>query len=258
MALSTETRQNKQFDAWHTQENEQVLRAVSSNAERGLSDEEAITRLAQHGANELVEKGGKSPWRILWEQFSSAMVLILIAAVIISAALGKGTETIAIAAIVVLFALLGFVQEYRAEQAMAALKKLTVPSVRIRRSGTVRTLSARELVPGDIVLLETGNVVPADLRLIESVNLRLQEAALTGESEPVEKHTHALAGTQLPVGDRQNMGHMGTVVTYGRGTGIVVETGMNTELGKIATLIQSVSHEATPLQKRLDTLGKLP
>jgi P-type Ca2+ transporter type 2C len=241
---------------WHTQATGQVLDALGVHATHGLDDEEATLRLTHYGANELVERDRKSPLHILWEQFSSAMVLILIGAAVVSGSLGKVTETIAIAAIVVLFAVLGFVQEYRAEQAIAALKKLTVPTVRVRRNGTVGTLSARELVPGDIVLLETGNVVPADLRLIESINLRTQEAALTGESEPVEKSTQALTADQLALGDRRNMGHMGTVVTYGRGAGVVVETGMRTELGKIAALIQNVTHEVTPLQQRLDTLGK--
>lgn len=241
---------------WHTETTDQVLDVLGVHAAHGLSDEEVTVRQTRYGANELVERGRKSPFRILWEQFSSAMALILIGAAVVSGGLGKITETIAIAAIVVLFAVLGFVQEYRAEQAIAALKKLTVPTVRVRRNGRVQIVSARELVPGDIVLLETGNVVPADLRLIESINLRTQEAALTGESEPVEKSTDALLSDQLALGDRQNMGHMGTVVTYGRGAGVVVETGMRTELGKIAALIQNITHEVTPLQQRLDTLGK--
>jgi Ca2+-transporting ATPase len=224
---------------------------------RGLSETEAQARLAQYGPNELVERGGKSPLKILWQQFTSTMVLILIAAAVISGLLGKVTETIAIAAIVVLFALLGFVQEYRAEQAMAALKKLSVPIVRVIRGGERREISARELVPGDVVQLEAGSAVPADVRLVESANLRIQEAVLTGESEAVEKETGPLSKAELPLGDRINMGYMGTAVTYGRGTAVVAETGMNTELGKIATLIQDVGDQTTPLQKRLDSLGKL-
>jgi Ca2+-transporting ATPase len=157
---------------------------------------------------------------------------------------------------VVLFGVLGFTQEYRAEKAMAALRKMAVPNVRVRRDGEVREVAASQLVPGDIVLLEAGNVVPADARIVESNNLRIQEAALTGESEPIEKETGALSGENLPLGDRRNMGFMGTNVTYGRGVAVVVETGMNTELGHIATLIQEVDNEMTPLQKRLDQLGK--
>ena len=244
------------MEQWHLLSTEEVIKKQNSDIQNGLTDGEASQRLAQYGPNELLEKGGESPVRILWEQFTSTMVLILVAAAVISGFLGKTTETIAIAAIVILFAILGFIQEYRAEQAMAALKKLTVPLVRVLRNGTAIQLSARELVPGDIVLLEAGNSVPADLRLVESANLRIQEAALTGESEPVEKETGALDRSDLPLGDRRNMGYMGTVVTYGRGMGIVVATGMETELGKIATLIQDVEQEMTPLQRRLDQLGK--
>ncbi|MBN1487652.1 MAG: cation-translocating P-type ATPase, partial [Anaerolineae bacterium] len=170
--------------------------------------------------------------------------------------LGKTTETIAILAIVLMFAILGFVQEYRAERAMAALKKLAVPNVRVRRTGQVQEIPARTLVPGDVLLLEAGNLVPADVRFVEAVNLRVQEAALTGESEPVEKHTDRLADPNLPLGDRRNMGYMGTLVTYGRGAGMVVATGMDTELGRVATLLQQVEGEQTPLQNKLDQLGK--
>ncbi len=244
------------MEQWHLLSTEEVIKKQNSDIQNGLTDVEGSQRLAQYGPNELLEKGGKSPVHILWEQFTSTMVLILVAAAVISGFLGKTTETIAIAAIVILFTILGFIQEYRAEQAMAALKKLTVPLVRALRNGTTIQLSARELVPGDIVLLEAGNSVPADLRLVESANLRIQEAALTGESEPVEKETVALDRPDLPLGDRRNMGYMGTVVTYGRGMGIVVATGMATELGKIATLIQDVEQEMTPLQRRLDQLGK--
>ncbi|WP_374687409.1 cation-translocating P-type ATPase [Promineifilum sp.] len=242
---------------WHTQSVDEVLSELSVQPEAGLNEAEAGQRLATYGPNELIERGGKHPLRILWQQFTSTMVLILIAAAVVSGLLGKATETIAIAAIVVLFALLGFVQEYRAEQAMAALKKLAVPVVRVLRGGERRELSARELVPGDVILLEAGSAVPADVRLIESANLRIQEAVLTGESEAVEKETGALEQASLPLGDRINMGYMGTAVTYGRGTAVVVETGMSTELGKIASLIQDVDESSTPLQRRLDGVGKL-
>jgi Ca2+-transporting ATPase len=242
---------------WHEETLGAVEKKLSTDLKMGLTAAEANGRLQQYGLNELEERGGKRPWRILWDQISSTMVLILIAAAVVSAFLGKTTETVAIAAIVVLFALLGFVQEYRAEQAMAALKKLSVPVVRVRRDGKQQEVSARDLAPGDLVLLEAGNMVPADLRLVESVNLRIQEAALTGESEPVEKQTAPLVGAQIPLGDRTNMAYMGTVVTYGRGSGVVAQTGMTTELGKIATLIQDVEEGQTPLQQRLDQVGKL-
>ncbi len=241
---------------WHTQSISGVLTALQSS-ERGLTLEQVAKRLQQFGTNELQEQTRRSPWRILWEQFTQTMVLILIAAAVVSFLLGKETETIAIAAIVVLFALLGFLQEFRAERAMAALRKLAVPSVRVRREGVLQEISARELVPGDVIQLEAGNAVPADVRLLESVNLRIQEATLTGESEPVEKYTDALISAELPLGDRKNMGYLGTVVTYGRGSAVVVETGMRTELGKIAKLIQGVGVEQTPLQRKLDQVGKI-
>ena len=240
---------------WHTQSAEDVLRHWSSS-EAGLAAAEAAERLKTHGPNELTERRGKGPLAMLREQFTETMVLILIAAGILSAFLGKGIETAAIFAIVVLFAILGFVQEYRAERAMAALKQLAVPVVRARRGGTLLEMSARELVPGDIVLLEAGNAVPADVRLLESASLRIQEAALTGESEAVEKTVAAIPEAALPVGDRRNMAYLGTSVTYGRGSAVVVATGMKTELGKIAGLIQDVAPEKTPLQRRLDRIGK--
>lgn len=241
---------------WHGKETGDTLAALSATWE-GLTDAEALARIAKHGPNELQEAAGRSPVIMLWEQFTQTMVLILIAAAIVSGFLGKATETAAILAIVVLFAVLGFVQEFRAERAMAALKKMATPNVRVRRGGQTKEISSRELVPGDIVLLEAGNAIPADVRLIESFNLRVQEAALTGESEPVEKETAALGDADMPLGDRINMAYMGTVATYGRGTAVVVETGMDTQIGKIAGMIQNVGHEPTPLQRRLDTIGKI-
>ncbi|MEZ4729353.1 MAG: HAD-IC family P-type ATPase [Caldilineaceae bacterium] len=235
---------------WHQLTPSTVIAELTTNEAKGLSTTEAAARLTQYDPNELQERGGRSPLHILWEQLTATMVLILIAAAIISAFLGKWQEAIAILAIVLLFALLGFVQEYRAEKAMAALKKLAVPNVRVRRAGQMTELSARELVPGDVVLLEAGNLVPADLRLVESINLRIQEAALTGESEAVEKEVEALEKADLPLGDRHNMAYMGTTVTYGRGLGIVTDTGMQTELGNIANLLQQSEDEMTPLQKR--------
>ena len=242
---------------WHRERAEQVARDLKTDVTQGLSAAEAADRLGQYGPNELVERGGRTPWRILWEQLTATMVLILVAAAVISAFLQKWQEAAAILAIVLLFALLGFFQEYRAERAMAALKKLAVPAVRVRRDGRIQELPASELVPGDILLLEAGNRVPADLRLLESVNLRIQEAALTGESEAVEKQVAAIDRSELPLGDRRNMAYMGTIVSYGRGAGIVVATGMQTELGNIAGLLQDVEAQATPLQRRLDYVGKV-
>ena len=250
---------------WHLQSIESSIETLRTQPETGLSQEEVQARLAQYGPNELVEKGGRTPLKIFWEQITATMVLILIAAAVIAGLLGDYKNTIAITAIVILYSILGFVQEYRAEQAIAALKKLSVPNVRVLRDGKLQEVSARDMVPGDILQLEAGNVLPADVRLLEAVNLRIQEAALTGESEPVAKQTAALsgedpsagAGQSLPLGDRRNMGYMGTVVTQGRGLALTVATGMQTELGKIADLIQQSGPEETPLQKRLDALGKV-
>ena len=190
--------------------------------------------MGKYGPNELVDRGGRSALRILWDQLRATMVLILIAAAIAAAALGDLKDGIAISAIIVLYVILGFIQEYRAEQAIAALKKMAVPKARVLRAGNWQDVSARELVPGDVLQLEAGNVLPADVRLLEAVNLRVQEAALTGESEPVGKMTDAIPGEELPLGDRRNMGYMGTIVTQGRGQALVTATGMQTELGHIA------------------------
>ncbi|MEJ2210354.1 MAG: cation-translocating P-type ATPase [Anaerolineae bacterium] len=245
---------------WYRKESAHVVAHLNSDAGAGLATEEAQRRLAEHGPNELVERGAKSPWRILWEQLTGVMVVILIVAAVVSGVIGDWKDAIAILAIVVLNAVLGFSQEYRAEKAMAALKQLAVPTVKVRRDGDggshVVEVSARELVPGDVVLLEAGALVPADGRLLESVNLRVEEAALTGESEPVEKEIRALDRPDLPLGDRRNMVYMGTIVTYGRGMAIVTATGMETELGRIAELIQTVEREPTPLQRRLAQLGR--
>ncbi|GIK39731.1 MAG: ATPase [Chloroflexota bacterium] len=243
--------------SWYKLEPAETLTQLGTDATHGLTEAEAGLRLAEHGPNELTERAAKSPWRILWEQFTATMVIILIVAAVIAGSLGELKDTIAILSIVVLFGLLGFLQEYRAEKAMAALKKLAVPNVRVYRDGQVREIPARDLVPGDVILLEAGNLVPADCRLLESANLRIQEATLTGESEPVEKMTTTLAGPDLPLGDRRNMAYMGTVVTYGRGRAVVTATGMQTELGHIAGLIQGVAQEQTPLQQRLDQVGKM-
>jgi len=241
---------------WHSLAVEDILTHLETTPEQGLDQVKVQRRLAEYGANELIERGLKSPWLILWEQLTAVMIVILIIAAAISAVLGDYKDAIAIMAIVVLNAILGFTQEYRAEKAMAALKKLAVPTVKVRRNGQVMEISARELVPGDVVLLETGVLVPADGRLVESANLRVQEAALTGESEPVEKYPQTLSGADLLLGDRRNMVYMGTVVTYGRGVAVVTDTGMNTELGRIAEMIQTVEREPTPLQRRLAQLGR--
>jgi ATPase, P-type (transporting), HAD superfamily, subfamily IC len=234
-----------------------VLLQLDSDAQQGLSETAAKERLEKYGPNVTQETRARSPWLIFFEQLKATMVLILIAAAIVAGLLGSWKDTIAIGAIVILFALVGFVQEYRAEQAIAALKKLAVPFVRALRGGQVREIASNALVPGDVILLETGNIVSADARVLESVNLRVQEAALTGESEPIEKIVAPMSQPDLALGDRRNMLYMGTVVTYGRGKAIVTGTGGQTELGKIAQLISDVRGEQTPLQKKLDQLGRM-
>jgi P-type Ca2+ transporter type 2C len=241
---------------WHLQEKEAVLNRLNTHPERGLDAAEAASRLAKDGPNELIDRGGKHPLKILWEQLTGIMTVILIVSAVISLFLHDIEDAVAILAIVVLNTILGFTQEYRAERAMAALKKMAVPHVRVRRGGSIMEISARELVAGDLIYLEAGNYVPADARVVESVNMRVQEAVLTGESEPVEKIAAAFSQPNMALGDQRNRVFMGTLVTYGRGMAVVTETGMRTELGRIAELIQGVVQEQTPLQRRLEQLAR--
>lgn len=241
---------------WYIMEASAVVAEFKTNIETGLSDAEAQRRLQEYGPNELVDRGIKSIWSILWDQIREIMVVILIISAGVSALLGEPKDAIVILLIVILNTILGFSQEYRAEQAIAALKKLAVPNVRVLRDGQIREIPARELVPGDIAVLEAGNLVPADGRVVQSANLRVEEAALTGESHPVDKKPDTIRNQKASMGDRANMVFMGTVITYGRGYVLVTETGMNTELGNLADLIQTVEREPTPLQRRLDRLGK--
>jgi Ca2+-transporting ATPase len=242
---------------WYSVESNSACAELSADPALGLTSAEASRRLLEQGRNELTDSGGTSPWRILWEQFTSTMALILAAAAAVSLAIGSFRDAASIIAIVCLFATLGFVQEYRAERAMRALKRLAVPTVRVRRDGAVAEVTASILVAGDVILLEAGNVVPADCRLLESYSLKVQEAILTGETEAVEKQTASLPGENLPVGDRLNMVWMGTTAIAGRSVALVVATGMDTELGLIAGMLQGVKSEWTPLQKRLDRMGKV-
>jgi len=242
--------------AWHELPVDDVAGRLDADLEAGLDSGDADRRRREHGPNEITERGGRTLWQIIWEQIASVMILILVVAAGLAAALGKAVDAGAILAIVVLFVVLGVVQEHRAQKAIAALKQMAAPLVRVMRGGRVLELSARELVPGDLVRLETGSVVPADCRVVSSVNLRTQEAALTGESEPVDKTTDPVGRADAPLGDRTNMAYLGTAVTFGRGSAVVVATGMHTELGRIAELIQDVEHERTLLQRRLDGLAQ--
>ncbi len=241
---------------WHTLPWPEVVRKLGTSARDGLTSAAARERLAQYGPNQLAERGGKSMWRSLWEQLTATLIVVLVVAAVVSAGLGDFADAAAILVIVVLNTVLGLFHEQRAERAMAMLKRMAVPIVRARRDGAVVELPSRDLVPGDIVLLEAGDVMPADCRLFECANLRAEEASLTGESEPVDKVCEAIDDAEAALGDRRNMVYMGTVVTYGRGQAVVVATAMATELGRIADLIQTVERESTPLQKRLDRLGR--
>jgi P-type Ca2+ transporter type 2C len=233
-----------------------VLEQLRVDQSQGLSEEAVKRRRAEFGRNELIDRGGKSPWKILEEQLTGIFVVILMLAGILSIVLGDNKDAAAIFAIVVLNTIIGFIQEFRAERAMAALKKVAVPSVTVRRGGKAEVVDAPQLVPGDILSLESGNIVPADCRMLETRNLRVQEAILTGEAEPVEKQTAPVEADDLPLGDRRNMVYMGTSVTYGRGEAVVVATGMRTELGRIAEMLQTVKREPTPLQRRLQRLAR--
>jgi P-type Ca2+ transporter type 2C len=256
--MVSETQKSDAGSTSHIQDVAGVLGALGADASSGLSTAEAGTRLDRNGPNELIETSGRGPWLIIYEQLSSAMVMLLFVAGGVSLYLGEVIDATAIVAIIVLNALLGFVQDYRAEKALAALKKLAVPLVHARRDGTVVEIPARELVTGDVVVLEAGNLVPADCRVIESASLKIQESTLTGESDAVEKSSDALPESSLaaPLGDRSNMAWMGTIVTYGHGAAVVVETGMRTQLGQIATSLQTVEAEQTPLQRRLAQMGR--
>jgi Ca2+-transporting ATPase len=252
---------------WHTLGAMEAAAALETDLQHGLTEAEVHRRQAQFGPNELQEAPQRGFWRMLLDQLNQFLVLILIAAAVISALIGwrefgrtgSATEFIdaaAIMTIVTLNAILGVVQEGRAEEALAALKKMAAPNAHVLRDGHLVTVPSRELVPGDVVILETGNYVPADVRLIESVNLRIEEASLTGESVAVSKDARHVLPAEATLGDRHNMAFMSTVITYGRGQGLVVTTGMQTEIGKIATMLQEYEEEPTPLQVKLNQLGR--
>ncbi len=250
------TGESEQQVDWHFLSSEETAARLGTDAGRGLAKEEAARRLAERGPNELEERAKKTLLVMFLGQFQDFMILVLIAAAAISGIIGEPSDTIAIVIIVILNAIVGFVQEYRADRAIAALKEIAAQTSTVVRDGAAATVPASELVPGDVVVLEAGNIVPADLRLLEIGHLKIQEAALTGESVPSEKQSGPLDGGAAALGDRKNMAYKGTVVTYGRGVGVVVATGMRTELGRIATMLQEEEEVRTPLQKRLAAFGR--
>jgi Ca2+-transporting ATPase len=240
---------------WHLLDVAQT-RARLDAPRDGLSKDEAARRLDAHGPNELTEGRRRTPLAMFVDQFRDFMIVVLIVAAIVSGLVGEAADTIAIVVIVVLNAVLGFVQEWRAQRALAALKRMAAPSATVVRAGVTRTVPARELVPGDRVRLAAGDVVPADLRLGEAAQLRIDESALTGESVAVEKETAPLERADAPLGDRRNLAFKGTLVGHGRGEGTVVASGMRTELGRIATMLEDQEEGETPLQRRLTVFGR--
>ena len=247
-------------DNWYALSTEDVLQRLQTDAASGLTAQEVERRREQYGTNELPREAGTPPWKILLSQFTEIMVIVLVVAAVISILIGDSKDAIVIMAIVVLNAALGFFQEYQAEQALASLSEMQTPIVRVRREGHVQEMSAVELVPGDIVLLEAGDRIPADGRLLEAVNLQIDESALTGESSAVEKDTAAMEDCDPPpaLADRTNVAYMGTAVTYGRGLLVVTGTGLKTQLGNIASMLQQVEKGRTPLQERLEKVGLPP
>ncbi|HLO39321.1 MAG TPA: HAD-IC family P-type ATPase, partial [Lacibacter sp.] len=239
---------------WHHLPSDEVIKQTGSSPD-GLNSDAVASKLAEYGPNELQEKKKKPAWLLFVHQFKDFMILVLVAAAVIAGIVGDLTDTIIIMVIVLLNAVVGFVQEYRAEKAMEALKKIAALQAQVIRNGKTVALPSAELVPGDLVLLEAGNVVPADLRLIEAFNLNIDESALTGESVPAEKTDKKMEEIDLSIGDRLNMGFKSTLVTNGRAKGIVVATGMQTEIGLIARMLQE-DEVATPLQKRMADFGR--
>lgn len=242
--------------SWHSLTVDDALERLHTHRMLGLTDDEVAERQKTYGFNELRQAPRPTFWRRLFNQFKEFLVIILIVASVVSLLLGDYIEAGAIMAIVILNAALGVIQESRAEEALEALKRMAAPEAQVIRNGRQQNIPSRELVPGDLVLLDTGNYVPADVRLVEAVNLRIDEASLTGESIPAQKRADTVLDRELPLGDRRNTAYMGTVVTYGRGRGVVVGTGMNTQIGLIAEMVQSYDDEQTPLQRKLDQLGK--
>ncbi len=241
---------------WHSLEPEEIAARLETNLERGLTPEQARERLATTGYNELAKTKKRPPWQMFFDQFRELLVLLLVAAAVVSAAVGEVLDAGVILAIVILNACIGFIQEYRAEQSLEALKKLAAPRARVIRAGEKQEVATREVVPGDLILIEAGDFIPADARLISSTNLKVDESALTGESEPVEKQALLLPDEEIGIGDRTNLVFMGTTATYGNGTAVVVATGMRTEIGKIAGMLEEMPREQTSLQRKLEEISK--
>jgi len=246
---------DKDSRSWHALGVQEVASRLNTDSGQGLSREDAARRLQQHGFNEFEVVGRTPLYRVLFRQFTDALIIILLVAAGVSIAIGEAVDAIAILIIVALNGALGFVQEWRAERAMEALQRMLAPRCAVIRDGHAQEIDAKELVPGDVVVLEVGDRVPADLRLVEALNLRVDESSLTGESAPVSKSIEPV-DSDAPLAERSSQAWMGTAITNGRAQGVVVATGMETEFGRIADLTQSVGDETTPLQRKLTKLGK--
>ena len=246
---------------WFNKDVSEVEKELQTDINKGLNNEQVKERTEKYGLNELQEAKKKSLLQRFLDQFKDFSIIVLIIAAIVSGAVGIAqgegvTDTIIILIVVVVNAVIGVVQESKAEKSLEALQKLSDHAAKVIRNGSMSVIPAKELVPGDIVVLDTGDYIPADLRIIEAVNLKSQESSLTGESVPVEKSAEKLDDKEIGIGDRVNMLFSSSLVTYGRGKGIVVETGMTTEVGKIAGMINSAEEQETPLQQKLNKLGK--
>ena len=243
---------------WFSKSQSDVLKELEVNPERGLSEAEAKTRLEKYGENKLKGKPKKSLIYLFLSQLKDMLIYVLLASAVITFVIGEYADSIIILLVVILNAVIGVIQEYKAEKAVEALQKMTTPKAVVRRDGAIKEINSEEVVPGDIVVLDAGRFVPADLRLIESANLQIEESALTGESVPAAKNAASIfEDSKTPVGDKENMAFLSTLVTYGRGEGVVVATAMETEIGKIAKILEDDNEEMTPLQKRLDELGRI-
>jgi Ca2+-transporting ATPase len=241
---------------WHAVVYGEALVELRTSRQSGLSDEEVRARLEEYGPNMLAEPPRRTIFQQFLAQFKDFLVILLLISAGVSGVVGEVEDALVIIAIAIVNAVIGVIQEQRAENALEALKKMASPKARVIRSGEPRVIDASTLVPGDIILIEAGDSVPADARLIESGMLKVDESSLTGESEPVELCASAVLGEDAPLGDRVNMVYMGSSVSYGRGVAVVVSTGMSTEMGKIAALLQEGKDEPTPLQVKLEAVGK--
>ncbi|WP_283690120.1 calcium-transporting P-type ATPase, PMR1-type [Clostridium perfringens] len=242
---------------WYKKSKNEILQELDVDEKNGLSSTEALRRLEKYGKNKLETKKKKTLFKQFLSQLKDVMIYILIIAAIISAFLGEISDALIILLVIVINAVIGVVQESKAEKALDALKELSTPKALVKRDGSLKEILSEDIVPGDIVIIDAGRYIPGDLRLIDTANLKIEESAFTGESVPSEKDASFLPNKEIPIGDQNNMAFMSTLATYGRGVGVVVGTGMNTEIGKIAKMIEQEENDETPLQKKLSELGKI-